>query len=183
MLFKKRNRDNTNSDTATPSGKGIDKYGLRIVVPIQDEEQGRLAVNVLKGSNHSKFSVIRLFHCVPNLYFESSWVTPMEVIQMHDSQVENQEKAHNQLKELARELAAALPDVRITFNSIVHESVADAIADEANNLDANMILLVNDPKRKKHWLFPGVSNRILRTAKCPVQIIKPADHDGMVFVA
>lgn len=107
----------------------------------------------------------------------------MEVIQMHDSQVESQEKARKQLRALARELAAALPGVRITFNSVVHESVADAIADEANNLDANMILMVNDPKRKKHWLFPGVSNRILRTAKCPVQIIKPADQDGMVFVA
>lgn len=183
MLLNNKNQDSTNDDTAKISAKGIDTIGLRIVVPIQDEEQGRLAASVLKGSNFSRFSIIRLFHCVPNLYSNNSWVTPMEVIQMHDSHVERLERAQNQLQQLAKDLAAAMPGVRVTFNSIVHDSIADAIADEANNLEANMILLVNDPKRKKHWLFPGVSNRILRTAKCPVQIIKPAEQDGMVFVA
>lgn len=182
MLYNDQNHESTKDDTAK-SAKVIDQIGLRIVVPIQDEEQGRLAASVLKGSNFARFSIVRLFHCVPNLYFTNSWVNPMEVIQMHDSQIEHLEKAQNQLQQLAKGVAAVMPGVRITFNSVVHDSIADAIADEANNLDANMILLVNDPKRKKHWLFPGVSNRILRTAKCPVQIIKPAEHDGMVFVA
>jgi nucleotide-binding universal stress UspA family protein len=162
------------------------KYELKILVPIQDDEQGRLTVSILKENIDSRITAIKLFHCIQNTCAYSSWVNPMEVIQIHDNQIEERERSQSRLQELVKDLAAALPGVRVTFNSVVHDSITDAIAEEADNMAADMILLVNDPEKKRHWLFPGVSNRILRTAKCPVQIIKPAkgaQPDSLVFVA
>jgi len=158
---------------------------LRILVPIQDKAQGRLAVNVLTKNASPRLTLIRLFHCLENSPSRKVWVNPMEAIQSLDQQAERLEHMQVELQSFAQELAKAFPDARVTFHAIEHESIADAIKEEAEIVGANMILLVNDPHRKKHWLVPGISGRILRTAKCPVQIIKPSRgaQDDLVFVA
>lgn len=185
MLFNQPERISTLSTTSDTS-RFTRKDGLRIVVPIQNEEQGRLAVNVLKSNSDQRFSLIRLFHCREDNYTYTSWINPMEVIQLIDSREEDLQRSQSYLRRFAQELATAFPDTRVSYNSVAHTSVSTAIAEEAELFEANLILLINDPARKKHWLFPGISNRLLRTAKCPVQVIKPAQgspQDGLVFVA
>ncbi len=158
---------------------------IHMLVPIQDYEQGRIAINILRNNRNDRVKSIRIFQCVKDRVSSGGFVNALEIIQESDAQKEQLENAFLKLQRLAEVLAKDLPDVRISFNSRVHDSVSDAIVEEAKLVNASMILFVQHPKRKRHWLIPGVSNRVLRIAPCSVQIIKPGEHElpPQVFVA
>ncbi|MBX9694859.1 MAG: universal stress protein [Cyanobacteria bacterium] len=147
---------------------------LRILVPVQDYEQGRLAVSVLLNNRDDRIRHIRLFHCVEDRLVSSGFVHAFEIMQAAEEQSDKVEESQSHLERLAQTLTREFPDVHISFDTIIHRDVPDAIVKESLSAKTNMILFVTDPKRKKHWLVPSISNRVLRNAGCPVQIIKPA---------
>ena len=152
----------------------------RILVPIKDIEQGRLALNVLKNNSNTPISSIRLFHCIEDRLARNHYMLALSVISIVDQQSDELNKAHQYLTAFARELEEEFPEARVSVQASLCDSVSDAVVKESENMDATMILLVTDPAQKKHWFWPGLTSRVLRISKCPVQIVKPAlsDDDG-----
>ncbi|MDZ4837967.1 MAG: universal stress protein [Candidatus Melainabacteria bacterium] len=173
-------KGNSQSSLNRPSNE------VHLLVPIQDDDQGTLAISVLKNSHDDRVKSIRLFHCVEDRLANGGFVSAVDIIQTSDNQNEKLENSILKLQQLAHRLSEDLPGVRVTVKSRLHPSVSGSIVDEANLIDATMILFVQDPKRKRHWLIPGISNRVLRTASTPVQIIKPSRDQqdrAQLFVA
>ncbi len=160
---------------------------IHLLVPIQDYEQGRLAINLLRSNRNDQIKSIRLFQCIEDKLNGGGFVHAMDIIQTSDEQKTAVENALVKLQRLAEVLAQDLPSVRVSFNAGLYSSIPDAIVEEAEIINASMILFVQDPQRKRHWLFPGVSNRVLRNAPCSVQIIRPDKKEHIlsqqVFVA
>lgn len=146
----------------------------RILVPIKDKAQGRLALSVLKNNSDTPISSIRLLHCIEDKLARSQYMLALSVISIVDKQSDELNKAHQYLTEFARELEEEFPNARVSVQASLCDSVSDAIVSESENMNATMILLVTDPAQKKHWFWPGLTNRVLRISKCPVQIVKPA---------
>lgn len=154
---------------------------IHLLVPIQDYEQGRLAISVLRSNHNDRIKSIRLFQCVEDRLNGGGFVHAMDIIQTSDEQKTDVENALVKLQRLAEVLAQELPEVRVSFNCGLYGSVPDAIVEEAEIMGASMILFVQDPQRKRHWLIPGVSNRVLRKAPCTVQIIRPERKENLPF--
>lgn len=150
---------------------------IHMLVPIQDYEQGRLAIRILRQNKNDRVKSIRIFQCVKDRVINGGFVHALEVIHESDAQEEQLENSFLKLQSLADDLAKDLPAVRISFNSRVHTSIDEAIVEESERVGASLILFVQHPKNKRHWLIPGVSNRVLRCAPCAVQIIKPGEHE------
>lgn len=157
------------------------KNKLNILVPVKNREQGRLACAILKNCDRSNVASIKLFHCVKDKVGQKNFFSAMDLISTIDEQTDKVRDSSLYLEQLAGKLEKQFPGARISFASNLNENIATAIVDEAHNISANLILLVTELNRKKHWLLPSIVNRVLQLARCHVSVVKPSSEANSVI--
>lgn len=148
--------------------------GLRILVPIEDQQFGDLIVAFLKKSFWAPETIFLLMHVRNPTHLDQFKETEIAYTQMLDkAAADENERATALVGGFASQIKAAHPHVQV-LKDVVAGFPKDEIVKCAENWPADLIVMGSHGRNAIQRLFLGsCSLSVLGTGSCPVLIVPP----------
>ncbi len=146
-----------------------------ILVPVDFSDHSHKALNYALELALSNDARLHIIHVIEPPVYPATWSYAQ--VGLVESEKELCEAAERELEELRQKYCDRCPN--IVTKTIVGQSAADEINHYAAEHKIDMISIATHGRRGlERFLFGSTTERVLRTAPCPVLAVRTPPHHG-----